>query len=139
MIYTYLYFIIQHYISDVPVLINVSFLNVKTLKSFLLSFLDSIVHNFLLCFLCSMDYDYFNYFVFISKNPEFYCFLLSHKQIVFFKNPLSYFSFQPVFQDCCNKGHGVYCPVCGMVRTKYPLLLNRKSSPNSGIPLSLSE
>ena len=29
--------------------------------------------------------------------------------------PLSYFSFQPVLHDWCNKGHGMCSPVCGMV------------------------
>ena len=30
-------------------------------------------------------------------------------------DPLSYFSFQPVPHDWCNKGHGMCYPVCGMV------------------------
>ena len=36
---------------------------------------------------------------------------------------------------------GMYCPVCGMMHIKEPLLLIRKSSPcgGSGFPLSLSE
>ena len=56
-------------------------------------------------------------------------------------NPLSYFSFQPVLHDWCNKGHDMYYPVCGMMHIKEPLLLIRKSSPcgGSGFPLSLSE
>ena len=33
-------------------------------------------------------------------------------------DPLSYFSFQPVFHDWCNKGHGMCYPVCGMVHIK---------------------
>ena len=55
-------------------------------------------------------------------------------------NPLSYFSFQPVFHDWCNKGSGMCYPVCGMVHIKEPLLLIGKSSPcgGSGFPLSLS-
>ena len=40
-------------------------------------------------------------------------------------DPLSYFSFQPVLHDWCNKGRGMYYPVCGMVHIKEPLLLNR--------------
>ena len=36
---------------------------------------------------------------------------------------LSYFSFQPVLHDWCNKGCGMCYPVCGMVHTKEPLLL----------------
>ena len=56
-------------------------------------------------------------------------------------DPLSYFSFQPVFHDWCNKGHGMCYPVCGMVHIKEPLPLIGKSSPcgGSGFPLSLSE
>ena len=38
-------------------------------------------------------------------------------------DPLSYFSFQPVLHDWCNKGCGMCYPVCGMVRLKEPLLL----------------
>ena len=56
-------------------------------------------------------------------------------------DPLSYFSFQPVFHNWCNNGCGMYHPVCGMVHIKDPLLLIRKSSPcgGSGFPLSLTE
>ena len=55
--------------------------------------------------------------------------------------PLSYFSFQPVLHDWCNKGRGMCYPVCGMMHIKEPLLLIRKSSPcgGSGFPLSLLE
>ena len=54
---------------------------------------------------------------------------------------LSYFSFQTVLQDRCNKDRGVCYPVCGMVHIKEPLLLIGKSSPcgGSGFPLLLSE
>ena len=54
--------------------------------------------------------------------------------------PLSYFSFQPVLHDWCNKGRGICYPVCGMMHIKEPLLLIGKSSPygGSGFPLSLS-
>ena len=38
-------------------------------------------------------------------------------------DPLSYFSFQTVFYDWCNKGHGMCYLVCGMVHIKEPLLL----------------
>ena len=38
-------------------------------------------------------------------------------------DPLSYFSFQPVLHDWCNKGCGMCYPVCGMVHVKEPLLL----------------
>ena len=59
----------------------------------------------------------------------------------FMVDPLSYFSFQPVLHDWCNKGHGMCYPVCGMVHIKQPLLLIGKSSLCGGceFPLSLSE
>ena len=55
--------------------------------------------------------------------------------------PLSYFSFQPVLHDWCNKGRGMCYPVCGMVHIKEPLLLIDKSSVCGGsrFPFSLSE
>ena len=56
-------------------------------------------------------------------------------------DPLSYFSFQPVLHDWCNKGRGMCYPVYGMVHIKEPLLLIGKSSlcGGSGFPFSLSE
>ena len=56
-------------------------------------------------------------------------------------DPLSYFLFQPVLHDWCNKGCGMCYPVCGMVHIKEPLLLIGKSSlcGSSGFPFSLSE
>ena len=56
-------------------------------------------------------------------------------------DPLSYYLFQPVLNDWCNKGRGMCYPVCGMVYIKEPLLLIGKSSPcgGSGFPLSLFE
>ena len=56
-------------------------------------------------------------------------------------SPLSYFSFQPVLHDWCNKGRGMCYPVCGMVHIKESLLLIDKSSlcGGSGFPFSLSE
>ena len=33
-------------------------------------------------------------------------------------DPLSYFSFQPVLHDWCNKGCGMCYPACGMVHIK---------------------
>ena len=56
-------------------------------------------------------------------------------------DPLSYFSFQPVLHDWCNKGRGMCYPICGMVHIKEPLLLIDKSSlcGGSGFPFSLSE
>ena len=54
---------------------------------------------------------------------------------------LSYFSFQPVFNDWCKKDRGMCYPVCGMVHIKETLLLIGKSSlcGGSGFPLSISE
>ena len=45
---------------------------------------------------------------------------------------LSYFLFQPVLHDLCNKGCGMCYPVCGMLRIKEPLLLIGKRSLYSG-------
>ena len=58
----------------------------------------------------------------------------------FMVDPMSYFSFQPVLHDWCNKGRGMCYPVCGMMHIKEPLLLIGKSSPcgGSGFPFSLS-
>ena len=58
----------------------------------------------------------------------------------FMVDPLSYFSFQPVLHDWCNKA--VVCVILsGMMHIKEPLLLIDKSSPccGSGFPFSLSE
>ena len=44
----------------------------------------------------------------------------------FMVDPLSYFSFQPVLHDWCNKGRGMCYPVFGMVHIKEPLLLIEK-------------
>ena len=38
-----------------------------------------------------------------------------------FEIPLSYFSFQPVLHNWCNKGRGMCYPVCGMVHIKEAL------------------
>ena len=56
-------------------------------------------------------------------------------------DPLSYFSFQPVLHNWCNKGRGMCYPVCGMVHIKEPLLLIGKSSLCGGsrFPFSLSD
>ena len=40
----------------------------------------------------------------------------------------SYFLFHPVLHDWCNKGRGMYYPVCGMMHIKESLLLFGKSS-----------
>ena len=57
------------------------------------------------------------------------------------EDSLSYFWFQPVLSDWCNKGRGMCYSVCGIVRIKEPLMLIGKSNPcvGSGFPLSLSE
>ena len=59
----------------------------------------------------------------------------------FMVDPLSYFSFQPVFHNWCNNDRGICHPVCGMMLIKEPLLLIGKSSPcgGSGFPLLPSE
>ena len=54
-------------------------------------------------------------------------------------DPLSYFSFQPVLHDWCNKGRGMCYHVCGMVHIKEPLLLIDSLCGGSGFPFSLSE
>ena len=56
-------------------------------------------------------------------------------------DPLSYFLFQPVLHDWCNKDRGMCYPVCGMVHIKEHLLLIGKSSlcGGRGFPFSLSE
>ena len=53
-------------------------------------------------------------------------------EYVSYLGPLSYFSFQPVLHDWCNKGCGMFYPVCGMVHIKEPLLLIGKSSLRGG-------
>ena len=50
----------------------------------------------------------------------------------FMVDPVSYFSFQPVLHDWCNKGTGMCYPVCGVVHIKDPLLLITNNSPCSG-------
>ena len=45
---------------------------------------------------------------------------------------LNYFSFQLVFHDWNNKGHGMCYPDCGMAYIKDILLLIINSSPCSG-------
>ena len=56
-------------------------------------------------------------------------------------NPLSYFSFQPVLHDWCNKDCGMCYPVWGMAHIKEPLLVIGKNSlcGASRFPFSLSE
>ena len=57
----------------------------------------------------------------------------------FMVDPLTYFSLQPVFHDWCNKGHGMYYPVYGMMHIKEPLLLIGNSSQAGGsrFPLAI--
>ena len=59
----------------------------------------------------------------------------------FMVNPLSYFSFQPVLHDWCNKGRGMCYHVYGVMHIKEPLQIIGKRSPcgSSGFPLSLFE
>ena len=60
---------------------------------------------------------------------------------IFMVDPVSYFSFQPVIHDWCNKGCGMCHPLYGMMRIKEQLLLIGKSRTCGGsrFPLSLSE
>ena len=59
----------------------------------------------------------------------------------FMVDPLSYFSFQPVLHNWCNKGRGMCYPICGMMHIKETWLFIGKSSlyGDSGFPFSLSE
>ena len=83
-------------------------------------------------------------FLIISKG-SFICYLMFLYDnlwcfnYVFRLDPLSYFSFQPVLHDWCNKGRGTCYPVCGMMHIKEPLLLIGKSSPCGGsrFPLAI--
>ena len=54
-------------------------------------------------------------------------------------DPMSYFLFQLMLHEWCNKGRGMCYPVCGMVHIKEPLLLIGKSSPygGTGFPLAI--
>ena len=54
---------------------------------------------------------------------------------IFLGDPLSNFLFQPELHDWCNKGCGMYYPLCGVVHIKEPLLLIEKSNPCNGFPL----
>ena len=57
-----------------------------------------------------------------------YITLTNNYLALFIYHPLSYFSFQPVLHEWCNKGRGMCYPVCGMVHIKEPLLLIDKSN-----------
>ena len=60
----------------------------------------------------------------------------------FMVDPLSYFGFQPVLHNWCNKGCGMCYPFYWVVHIKEPLLLIRNSSPGGGgisFPLLLSK
>ena len=59
----------------------------------------------------------------------------------FMVDPLSYFSFQPVLHDWCDKGCGMCYPVSGIMHMNKPLLLIENSSPcfGSGFPISQCE
>ena len=61
-------------------------------------------------------------------------------RLILHDGPIELF-FVPVLYDWCNKGHGMFHPVCGMMHIKESLLLIGKSSPCGGnrFPLLLSE
>ena len=44
-------------------------------------------------------------------------------------DPFSYFLFEPVLNDWCNKGYGMYYHVCGMLHINNSLLLIEKNKP----------
>ena len=85
------------------------------------------------------------YLVMHSADPEHSCecMHIAYGQVTIHRPTLKAvsLSFQPVLHDWCNKGRGMYYPVCGMVHIKEPLLLIDKSSlcGGSGFPFSLSE
>ena len=75
-----------------------------------------------------------------GKNVRSWCERSSYRS--FMVDLLSYFSFQPVLHDWCNKGRAMCYPVCGLVHIKYPLLLiekNSQCSGGNGFPLLLSK
>ena len=57
----------------------------------------------------------------------------------FMVDPLGFLPFQPVLHEWCNKGSGMYYPVCGLMHIKEPLLLIGKSSlcGSIGFPLAI--
>ena len=60
------------------------------------------------------------------KSVQWWCDGLTDRSLM--ADPLSYFSFQSVIHDFCNKGRGLCYPVCGMIHIKECLLLIGKSS-----------
>ena len=56
-----------------------------------------------------------------AKSVRFWYDALSDRYLMV--DPLSYFSFQPVLHDWCNKDRSMWYPVCGMMHIKEPLLL----------------
>ena len=75
---------------------------------------------------------------FVGKSVRSWCDGSSEQS--FMVDSLSYFSFQPMLHDWCNKDRGVCYPVREMMHIKEPLLIIGKSSlcGGSGFPLSLS-
>ena len=51
---------------------------------------------------------------------------------ILMEDPLTFFSFQPMLHNWCNKGQGMCYSVSRMVPIKEPLLLIAKSRPCSG-------
>ena len=52
---------------------------------------------------------------YIGNEDYIYMDLINSRSILHGVDPLSYFSFQPVLHDWCNKGRGMCYPVCGKV------------------------
>ena len=78
--------------------------------------------------------------VWLGTQPKIMYLFSKERDVAPWYDPLSYFPFQLVLHNWCNKGRGMCNPVCRMVHIKAPLLLIGKSSPcgGSGFPLSLS-
>ena len=101
-------------------------------------------HTFSSLYMHGMGYSSINCVMCSHRSSEVECSLMVRwvvGSILHGVDPLSYFLFQPVLHDWCNKDLGMCYPVCGMVHIKYPLLLIDKSSlcGGSGFPFSLSE
>ena len=95
---------------------------------------------FRLCFL-SFSFSSFIYGASCSSMVEQSLLVCGSYDRSFMVDQMSYFSFQPVLHDWCNKDRSMCYPVCGMMHIKLLLLLIGKSSPcgGSGFPFSLSE
>ena len=78
---------------------------------------------FISLFLSLFIYFFIYLFIYLLLLVSLFIYLLCSMVDTF-----SYFSFQPLLHDWCNKGCGMCYPVCGMMHIKEPLLLIRKNS-----------